>query len=124
MLLRKEKMNTASYRDSKVASTAVRTLFLLAAFGAGVLVAVGIDMLGGWPIVMALLAGASILALMVFIRKSVVESRCYSSLSGMPPFTDIATSTNLYSLPMETSHQEGQREEREEFVPFVFKDKA
>lgn len=114
-------MNIPSNRNSKVASTTINTIILLVAFGAGVLVAVGIDMLGGWPIVMTLLAGAGILALMIFIRKSIIEYRCFSSLNGTPPFTDMATCTNLYSLTMAPSQQEGRRGEQEAFVPFVFK---
>lgn len=116
-------MNTASNRDSKVASTAVRTLFLLAAFGAGVLVAVGIDMLGGWPIVMTLLAAVGVLALMIFIWKSVVEANRLSGSDTTLPFTYMPVYRVLYSLTKSTPRKSGRNEEQEAFVPFAFKDK-
>jgi hypothetical protein len=117
-------MNTTSDKDSKVASTAVRTIFLLTAFVAGVLVAVGIGMLGGWPIVMALLAGGGILALMIFIWKSVIDANCLSGSDTTLPFTYMPVYRVLYSLTKPTTRESGRNEEREEFVPFVFKNKA
>ena len=116
-------MNTSSKRNSKGASTAVRTLFLLAAFGAGVLVAVGIDMLGGWQVVMTLLAGAGILALMIFIWKSVIEANHLSGSDTTLPFTYMPVYRVFYSLTKPTSRKSGRDGEQEAFVPFAFKDK-
>lgn len=116
-------MNTTSNKDSKVTSTAVRTLFLLAAFSVGVLFAVGIDALGGWPTVMALLAGVGVLALMIFIWKRVIEANLLSGSDTTQPFTYMPVYRVLYSVTKPTSRESGRGEEQEAFVPFAFKDK-
>lgn len=116
-------MNITSNKNSKVASTIVHTLFLLGAFVVGVLVAIGISMLGAWPIVMILLVGAGILALMIFIWKSVIEANRLSSSDTTLPFTYMPVYRVLYSLTKLTSRESGRNEEQEAFVPFVFNDK-
>jgi hypothetical protein len=116
-------MNTTSNKNSKVPSTATNTLFLLAAFGMGMLLALIVGMLGAWPIIMTLLAGVSILALMIFTMKSVIESNCYSNAYNPQPFTYMPVYKVMYSLRRIPSHQQGRREGQEEFVPFVFNDK-
>jgi hypothetical protein len=123
MLLRKEKMNTASNKDSKVASTTVRTLFLLIAFGVGVLVAFVVGLFGGWAIMLTLLAGAGILALMNFIWKSVIEANHLSGSDTTLPFTYMPVYRVLYSVTKSTSRESGRDGEQEAFVPFAFKDK-
>jgi hypothetical protein len=123
MPLRKEKMNTASNKDLKVASTAVRTLFLLLAFGVGVLVAFVVGLFGGWPIVMILLAGTGILVLMNFIWKSVIEANRLSGSDTTLPSTYAPVYRVLYSVTKPTSRESGRGEEQEAFVPFAFKDK-
>ncbi|MDQ2885783.1 MAG: hypothetical protein M3Y39_06820 [Chloroflexota bacterium] len=114
-------MNTASNKDAKVASTAVRTLLLLGAFGIGVLVALVVGMFGGWPIAMVLLAGVGVLVLMIFIWKSVIEANHLSGSDTTLPFTYMPVYRVLYSVTK--PRESGRNGEQESFVPFAFKDK-
>ncbi len=116
-------MNTTSNKNLRVTSTAINTVFLLAAFVVGVLVALVVGLLGGWPIVMALLAGVGVLALMIFIWKSVIEANRLSGSDTTLPFTYMPVYRGLYSLTKSTSRESRRNEEQEAFVPFAFKDK-